>query len=101
GGAVHAGHPPTANDFGLGDVLQVHHTQKVIGESVHVRCYGGVASTGPPQAVDAQAWDFQEGDFFHRGGTGDVVNAQAGAEFLAVGDAVGQGVFEIAANVVV
>ena len=38
---------------------------------------------------------------FISGGTGNVVNAQARTEFLAIGDAVGERVLEIAAHVVV
>ena len=61
----------------------------------------GVASAGPPQAIDAQAGHFEKGDFPHLAGAGNIVNAQARSEFLAVGDAVGQRILEIAADVVV
>ena len=101
GRAIHAGHPPAPHNFGLGDVLQVDHAEKVIGEAVKMRGDRGVAPAGPPQAIDAQARHFEKGDFPHLGGTGNIVNAQARPEFLAVGNAIGQRIFEITADVVV
>ena len=101
GRAIHAGHPPAPHNFGLGDVLQVDHAEKVIGEAVEVRGNRGVASACPPQAIDAQAGHFEKRDFPHLGGTGNIVNAQAGSEFLAIGNAIGQRILEIAADVVV
>ena len=43
----------------------------------------------------------EEGDLAHLRRTRDVVDAQARAELLAVGDAVGERVLEVAAQVVV
>ena len=101
GGAIHAGHPPTPHNFRFGDVLQVDHAQKVIGESVQMRGNRGIAPAGPPQAIDAQARHFEKGDFPHLGGARNIVNAETRPEFLAVGNTIGQRVLEIAADVVV
>ena len=101
GRAIHPRHPPAPHDFRLGNVLQVDHAQKVIGETIEMRGNRGVASAGPPQAIDAQTGHFEKSDFPHLRGTGNIVNAQARAEFLAVGDAIGQRILEIAADVVV
>ena len=101
GRAIHAGHPPAPHNFGLGDVLQVDHAEKVIGETIKMRGNRGIAPAGPPQAIDAEAGHFEKGDFPHLGGTGNIVNAQARPEFLAVGNTIGQRILEITADVVV
>ena len=81
--------------------LQIDDAQDVIGEAVEMRRDVGVASARPPQAVDAEAGHLEERDLLHLRRAGDVVDAQARAELLAVGDAVGERVLEIAAQVVV
>ena len=101
GGAVHAGQPPFGDDLRLGSVLQVDDAQDVVGEAVEVRRDIGVASSRPPQAVDPEAGHFEEGNLAHFVRPGDVVDGQAGPEFLAVGDAVGQVVLEVAAHAVI
>ena len=101
GRAVHAGQRPARDDFRLGDVLQVDDGEDVIGVAVEMRGHVGVAPAGPPDAVDAQAGHFEKGDFPHLGGLGNIVDRQAGAEFLPVGDAVDEVVLEIAAHAVV
>ena len=99
--AVHARHPPPRHDLGLGDRLQIHDAQDVIQEAVEVRGHVRVAPAGPPQPVDAQPRHLQERDLPHLRRLGQVVDAEAGAELLLVGDAVGQRVLEVAAQVVV
>ena len=101
GRAIHPGHPPAPHNFGLGNVLQVDHAENVIGETIEMRGNRGVASACPPQAIDAEARHFEKGDFSHLGGTGNIVNAQARSEFLAVGNTIGQRILEITADVVV
>ena len=81
--------------------LQIDDAEDVIGETIEMRGNVRVASARPPQPVDAEAGHFEERDLLHLRRTGDVVNAQTRSEFLAIGDAVGQVVLEIAAHVVV
>src|SRR5215472_12901613 len=69
--AIHSWHPPPSHNLGLRDILQVHHAEKVIGETVEMRGHGGIASTCPPQAVNAQARHFEKSDFPHLGRTGN------------------------------
>jgi hypothetical protein len=90
GGAVHAGQPPPRHDLGLGHILQVDDAEDVIGEAVEVRGDVGVASARPPQPVDPQTRHLEERDLFHLRRARQIVDAEAGAELLAVGDAVGQ-----------
>jgi len=101
GRTIHAGHPPAPYDFGLGNVLQIDHAKKVIGETIQVCGNCGVAAAGPPQAIDTKARHFEKSDFPHLGGTRNIVNAEARAEFLAVGNTIGQRILEITANVIV
>ena len=101
GGAIHPGHPPAPHNFRLGNVLQIDHAEKVIGETIEMRGDRSVASSRPPQAINAETRHFEKSDLPHLAGTGNIVNAQARAEFLAIGNAIGQRVLEIAADVVV
>ena len=101
GRPIHAGQPPARHDLRLGDVVQIDDAEDVIGEAVEMRGNVRVAPARPPQPVDAEAGHFEEGDLLHLRRARDVVNAQARAELLAIGDAVGQVVLEIAAHVVV
>ena len=101
GRSIHAWHPPAAHDLRLGNILQVDHAENMVGESVKMRGDRRVAPSCPPQSIDAEARHLQKCDLSHLSGPGNIVNAQAGAEFLAVGNAIGQRIFEIAANVVV
>ena len=81
--------------------MQIHHGQIVIGEAVRMNGKGGVASASPPQAIDAEARGFEKRDFLHFARAGNIVNAQAGAELLANGDAIGERVFEITADIAI
>ena len=73
----------------------------MVGEAIEVRRDVGVAPARPPQAVDAEPRDLEEGDLAHLGGFGDIVNREPGTEFLALRDAVGEIVLEVAALAVV
>ena len=101
GSAIHPGHPPAPDNFGLGNVLQVNHAENVIGETIEMRCNGRVASAGPPQAIDSEARHFEKGDLPHLGRARNVVNAQARSEFLAVGNTISQRILEVTARMFV
>ena len=98
---MHAGQPPARHDLRFGDFLQIDDAQNVVGETVEMRGNVGIAPARPPQPVDAEARHFQEGNLLHLCRTGDVVNAQARAELLAIGDAVDKRILEIAAHAVI
>ena len=100
-GAVHARQPPLRHDLRLRDVLQIDDAHDVIGVAVEMRGDVRVPAARPPEPVDPEAGHLEERDLPHLGGFRDVVDAEPRPELLLVGDAVGQRVLEIAAQVVV
>ena len=81
--------------------LQIDNAQDAVGEPVEMRRDIGIAAASPPQPVDPESRHLQEGDLARLRGAGNVMDGKAGAERLAIGDAVGQRVLEIAAPGVV
>ena len=73
----------------------------MVGETIKMRRHEGVASAGPPEPVDAETLHFEERNLLHLSGTGNIVDAQTRPEFLAVGDAVGKRILEVAAQIIV
>jgi hypothetical protein len=98
---MHAGQPATRHDLRPSDVLQVYDAQNVVDEPVEMRGDVGVAPTRPPQPVDAESGHLEECDLPHPRRARDMVDTQARAELLAVGDAIDERVLEIATHVVV
>ena len=88
GSAIHARHPPSRHDLGLRDVLQIDNAEDVIGEPIEMRCDIGIATTGPPQAINPEARHFEKRNLLHLGRTRNVMDAEAGTEFLTVCNAV-------------
>ena len=101
GRAVHARQPPLRHDDWFGDFLEVDDTKAMIGKAVEVRRNIGITPAHPGQAVDAKSRHFQKRDLSHFAGFGDVVDRQAAAEVLTLGDAFSEAVFEIAALVAI
>ena len=66
-----------------------------------MRRHIGVAPAWPPEPVDAEARHLEERNFAHLARLRDVMDRQAAAERFALGDAVGEAVFEIAALIAV
>ena len=100
-GAVHPRQPPARDDLRLSNGVEVDHAQNVIGEAVEVRRDIGIAAARPPEAIDAEARNLEERDLAHFARLRDVVDGKPRAELLALRDAVGEVVLEVAALAVV
>src|SRR5690242_7951230 len=60
--AVHSGKPRFGDELRSGDIADIDDSKNVVGETVEMRGDIGVASAGPPQAIDAEARNLEESD---------------------------------------
>src|SRR5260370_30720442 len=90
GRTIHARQPPFRDDNWFGDFLEVDDTKAMISKAVEVRRNIGITPAHPGQAVDAKSRHFQKRYLSHFAGPGDVVDREAAAEILTLGDAIGE-----------